>query len=495
MTAIGEVAFSSCSGLTSVTIPESVTYIGYDAFLGCSGLTSVTIPNRVTYIGDYVFEGCSGLTSVTIPESVDTIGDYAFYGTSISGPLYNSKVFAYMPTDYSGEYEIPAGIQSIAGGAFAECSGLSSVMIPESVTSIGSMAFYGCSGLTSVNIPESVDIIGFSAFSGTSISTPLYNSKVFVYMPKTYRGEYAIPDGIQSIAPSAFEGCRSLTSVTIPNSVTSIRDYAFSYFTGLTSVTIPESVTYIGEYAFQDCSNLTSVTIPESVTTIRRGVFVRTGLTSVTIPNSVTSIGDFAFLHCTGLTSVISLTEEPPYCGSEVFSDYSAQLLVPRGCKAAYQTAKKWSEFTSIYEFGIDGTGLVTVQPNNTDMGYVTGGGEYEIDEKITLEAIPNPGYHFVKWDDGKTSNPRRLNVTHDITLMAIFAKGTPTANENPEADNFRVYVQDRTIYLSEYRGLVQVYNMAGQCVYNGHATAIPVQQSGVYILVANDKRIKVAVK
>ncbi|MDE6629878.1 MAG: hypothetical protein K2K11_00440, partial [Bacteroidales bacterium] len=59
----------------------------------------------------------------------------------------------------------------------------------------------------------------------------------------------------------------------------------------------------------------------------------------------------------------------------------------------------------------------------------------------------------------------------------------------------FRVYVQDRTIYLSEDRGVVQVYNMAGQCVYNGHATAIPVQRIGVYILVANGKRIKVAVK
>ena len=64
--------------------------------------------------------------------------------------MYNSKVFAYMSTDYSGEYEIPTGIQTIAGGAFDSCIGLISVTIPESVTSIASWAFDGCSGLTSV---------------------------------------------------------------------------------------------------------------------------------------------------------------------------------------------------------------------------------------------------------------------------------------------------------------------------------------------------------
>ena len=130
-------------------------------------------------------------------------------------------------------------------------------------------------------------------------------------------------------------------------------------------------------------------------------------------------------------------------------------------------------------------------------MGRVTGGGEYEIDEEITIEAIPNEGYYFVRWDDGNTDNPRVLTVSYDIALTAIFAKEGeyPTANENAEADHFRVYVQNRTIYLSEDRGVVQVYNMAGQCVYNGHSTAIPVQLGGVYVLVAGTQRVKVLVK
>ena len=114
-----------------------------------------------------------------------------------------------------------------------------------------------------------------------------------------------IPDSVTSIGKSAFYGCSSLTSVTIPDSVTSIGEYAFDGCSSLTSVTIPDSVTSIGEYAFSGCNSLTSVTIPDSVTSIGEYVFYGCdSLTSVTIPDSVTSIGEYAFNGCSKLTSV-----------------------------------------------------------------------------------------------------------------------------------------------------------------------------------------------
>lgn len=150
VTSIGWGAFSGCSGLTSIKIPERVTSIGYYAFSGCSGLTSINIPEGVTSIGARAFSGCSGLTNthITIPASVTHIDSFAFEESNLKS------------------IEISEGITSITGGAFARCVSLKSITIPESVTSIGEFAFSDCSNLTSIQIPESVTSIGESAFLG-----------------------------------------------------------------------------------------------------------------------------------------------------------------------------------------------------------------------------------------------------------------------------------------------------------------------------------------
>ncbi|QRE04422.1 leucine-rich repeat domain-containing protein [Flavobacterium psychrophilum] len=203
VTAIGESAFFSCQGLTSVNVGNFVRSIGKNAFALCSNLTSITIPNNtVTSIGDAAFERCSGLTSVTIPNSVTTIGKGSFAGCS--GLI---------------SITIPNSVTSIGDGSFARCSGLTSVTIPNSVTTIKEGTFFNCSGLTSVTIPNSVTSIG---------------------------------DG-------SFARCSGLTSVTIPNSVTTIKESTFFNCSGLTSVTIPNSVTAIGEDAFEGCRSLKTV--------------------------------------------------------------------------------------------------------------------------------------------------------------------------------------------------------------------------------------------
>jgi len=355
VTHINYSAFYGCSGLTAITIPNSVTNIGDYAFYGCSGLTAITIPNSVTSIGYRAFAGCSGLTAITIPNSVTSIGSSAF-------------------SDCSGltTVDILDGVKSIEPDTFYGCSGLTSVTIPESVTIIGSGAFVGCSGLTSVTIPESVTIIGSVAFAGCSglraITIP---ESVTIINSGVFRGcsgltTVAIPDGVKSIEPDTFYGCSGLTSVTIPESVTIIGSGAFVDCSGLTSVTIPNSVTSIGSDAFYGCSGLTSVTIPESVTIIGSGTFVGcSGLTSVKvakanrkydsrndcnaiiekatntlicgcqntiIPESVTSIAYGAFQGCSSLTSV-TIPDGVTTIGNNAFQGCSSltSVTIPDG--------------------------------------------------------------------------------------------------------------------------------------------------------------------
>lgn len=116
--------FEDCRGLTSISIPSSVTSLGNECFKGCRGLTSVTIPSSVTSLGEYCFYDCSGLTSITIPSSVTSLRDACFDG----------------------------------------CSGLTSITIPSSVTSLGNNCFQDCSRLTSITIPSSVASLGENCF-------------------------------------------------------------------------------------------------------------------------------------------------------------------------------------------------------------------------------------------------------------------------------------------------------------------------------------------
>ena len=345
---LSEGAFSDCTGLTSITIPNSVTYIGDRAFYGCTGLKSVTIPNSVESIGEAAFAGCTGLKSIIIPNSVTAM---------------RWAVFA----DCTGLTSITMdGITKIESFMFEGCTGLKSITIPNSVTFIGEQAFKDCTGLKSVTIPNSVTYIFDGSFYGCT-ATITYKGKTYSpdnykalydainsketttdYSPASdfeygYRDDYGgieiyryigtksvvnIPakiDGRKVVGVSgsygysycgAFSGCTELKSVTIPDSVEFIGKYAFENCTGLTSITIPNSVTYIGDSAFWHCTGLTSVTIPNSATYIGYGAFIEcTGLTSVTISNSATEICGDAFFGCTATITYKGKTYTPEYDG------------------------------------------------------------------------------------------------------------------------------------------------------------------------------------
>jgi len=343
---INDYAFNARSGLTSITIPASVTRIGTQdgVFDGTVRLTSITvdsnnrnyasvdgvlfnkavtelihfpqgktgsytIPNTITGLGYYIMRGRSGITSVTIPNSVTNIGEGTFFECSSLASI-----------------NIPGSVTSIGSGAFYGCTALASVTLHEGLVSIEGQAFFNCA-ITSINIPASVTQIGSGVFAASDNENYYWGGEGFTGSSKLAsiavdqrNQNYTSVDGVlfnKAVTELVHFPQGKGGSYTIPNTVTGLTDFAFSYRNGLTSVTIPASVTSLGTDAFFGCSKLTAITVDQNnpnyasedgvLFNKEKDELIRfpSGKTgSYTIPNTVTAIGKNAFARAGGLTSV-----------------------------------------------------------------------------------------------------------------------------------------------------------------------------------------------
>lgn len=452
VTAIGREAFKDCKSLEYVIIPNSVIEIGWGAFYG-SGLTSITIPNSVKYLDDEVCCECSNLVSATIGDGVTAIGWSAFrlcsnltqvnIGRNVK--CIGGYSFAWCKLS---DITIPNSVTEIGDYAFSGCK-LTAIDIPDGVKRIGEFAFRSCTYLASVTIPNSVETICRGAFQYSKWDSNLPEGMNYAgLVAYKYKGtipaddkieikegtkgiggdafsnyniysksnltSITIPSSVISIAGQAFYGCSDLDSIDIPNSVTTIGADAFYgtkwyknqadgiVYAGLVAykykgelpdngiIELKEGTTGIAEEAFQNCSLMTSVTIPNGVKNI--GAYAFDGCSefaSLTIPNSVESIGYFAFQHspATNLTSVYVEWNTPILLDSSVFFDgndsYRGQvtLYVPTGTKAAYENAQYWKEFKEIVEYSVNDIKAVSSHRHNT----ANNAAAYSIDGKAVL--------------------------------------------------------------------------------------------------------------
>ena len=350
-TSIPESAFSYCSTLKTIILPDNITNISSDAFSGCSSLEYNSYDNAL-YLGTidnpyfYLIHALNmDITSCIIHPDTKVIGYAAFAGC----------------IDLL-EAEIPDGVTTLGTAAFASCFDITSITIPSSVTNIGFSSFGGCTSLTSITVDEnnttykSIDGVLYSKDGTTLVFCPTRNN-----LSK-------VPNGVTKIEDSAFYDCYGIICMSIPNSVISIGTNAFYSCDNLISIQIPDSITKIGNNAFYNCKKLTiycgaekqpdgwdeewkasdisvvwgtnesgtteagfnwivnsfdeiiitrytgaatELEIPSNingyvVTSIGSYAFADCNkLTSITIPNNVKSINDSAFYNCSNLESIV----------------------------------------------------------------------------------------------------------------------------------------------------------------------------------------------
>lgn len=360
---INDQAFCNCVGLTSVTLPNSITKIGDSAFSGCTGLLSVMIPNSVTGIGNYAFKECTALVSVDIGDHVTWLGSSAFEHCSNLNSM-----------------NIPEGVKSMGDNTFNGCSALTSMTLPGSLTKIGKKSFVGCTGKVSVHcdIPDASTNAGGifcqSRFSEAEICDEVTSIGNYAFQDCIDLVSVSIPSSVTNIGRGAFEGCKELTEVSIPANITKIEDFTFEGCASIQSVTIPNSITYIGNYAFHDCCGMQSLTIPSSVTSFGSytfkgctgrltvhckltnslsevyGPFLDSKFSEVEIGDEVTEIGNKTFYACTTIRTV-SLPEGLTRIGTNAFRGCSGlqSVVIPESVTEIGQNAFAYcSGMTSI---------------------------------------------------------------------------------------------------------------------------------------------------
>ena len=333
---VGRYAFSQ-SGLTSITLPSSLTKIDHYAFSEAtkltsvdfgvpenlmifgnafykSGLYSVNVPAGVTYLGEFCFTNCQQLTDIDVSSANATY-------SSVGGVLFNkagSKLIT-CPAGKTGSYEIPKTVCTMAFAAF-EGGRINEVVIPEDsqLITIGYRAFFDCDGLTAINIPPSVLSIDNYAFAYCdnleTVDTGVGSQLSGIYKGAFYNdaklGAFLISGGIQEISDYAFYGCSSMGDVQLSETsgLKMISNHAFEQ-SGVTTLVMPAGLQEIGDYAFRGAK-----------------------LSTLVFNDAILSVGDFAFADC-GLenTPVLRIPESVSYLGLGALrgADGVVDLTVP----------------------------------------------------------------------------------------------------------------------------------------------------------------------
>ena len=359
-------AFYECSEITSVVLPNTLTFIGQRSFLSCHGITGeIVIPDSVTIIGTNAFFYCNNITSVVFGNNLSEIRSYSF------AQCYSLEHIS----------NFPESLTKLDDGAFDRCGNLcDSVVIPPLVTTIGEHAFAGCN-IPSVVISEGVTTIGRGAFSSCPI------------------GALHVPSTLVSISPEnnafgegAFHNCSKLQSITVDeanpiydsrgNCNALIETATNTLLKGCKNTVIPDDITIIGLNAFLSINELNTITIPNSVERLETSAFAGcNSLTTITLPSNISYIGIGA-LNCCGLTSIVSKSPIPPtaynsqweygYDNSFMGVNRDIPIYIPFGTIDAYTIAPGWDYFNNFIEseMNLEGEWYYEIQNDNGAITY-----------------------------------------------------------------------------------------------------------------------------
>lgn len=347
-TVLADSAFSGCSNLYSVSLPDTLKEIGFYAFGGCSSLVSLYVPDSVQEIGYSAFSHCTSLESVDLPFLGVNAQKSCTMAELFGGGGYHESINVVSPELRS--VRVRTG-QDIPEGAFYQCEGLETIIYDQSIRTIGESAFYGCRSLTSFTLPEGAETIGAGAFgqcyrlyevknnsslniqAGSEANGGIGKYALAVYGANEEMPAREVQDGWTF---AKIRGVRYLvgypqrTSLSLPSGQSyRVAPYLFYNDDEIGNLSSTGSADGIEEYAFAQCYSLTQVTLSEGISSIGEGAFSTCDmLLEVTLPASLAEIGEDAFLGCRHLYEVWNLSSLPIAAGGAGHGGVAENALV-----------------------------------------------------------------------------------------------------------------------------------------------------------------------
>lgn len=317
-----------------------VTTIGDGAFMDCTSLTTITLPYFIARIGNSAFENCTALATFTTMDGADkktaalrTIGDRAFFGnTSLNNVDVNTT----------------KGVNTIGVSAFENCGQLATINL-SGVTRFAEGVFRNAKALKSVTMSANASIyVGQEAFRNCVTLSDI-TARIAAVEDGAFRNCISlraitfVSSGIEYIGSNAFNGCVLIQKVLIPSSVVAIGDSAFDGCRGITSLTFEsdETLQTIGYSAFGGCSLLTRVILPSSLVELNASAFYGcSDLEYVEFGENIQSVGEDAFALCaTGLEVRFTGKTVPVFTGDIFTATEGAKISVRQGYKATFEAA------------------------------------------------------------------------------------------------------------------------------------------------------------
>lgn len=263
--------------LTEYTVKDGTISIARGAFENHTKLETVYLPDSLRGISANAFDGCERLRKADLPTEFDYLGWGAFDGCDLEEVTIPEKITKIDSYTFRGNafssINLHEGITYIGWGAFTNCDNLTEVTIPESITELSDTLFYHCDLLETVNLHDKLTSVGYAAVNGTAFyNNPdnwedgcLYIDNYLMSSDHNHKGAVKVKEGTRLMANNAFYGNTSITAVHLPESIEFIASQTFDGCENLAYINIPENVLEIGSHAFYGCTSLENIYIPENV--------------------------------------------------------------------------------------------------------------------------------------------------------------------------------------------------------------------------------------